>query len=128
MSPTPRGQTVGQNIPLCPALRNRKSPWGKEPNVKTLSFPQHREDTRKVIALHFSLAIPHQSPWVAVGQLLQMTSALRSKSKTLTNKMLNFSILHGEHTDLMTELNPTVPSCVLEQDPDKVTLNSAIIF
>ena len=33
--PHPRGQTGGQNFALCPTLRNRKSPWGKNPNVKT---------------------------------------------------------------------------------------------
>ena len=41
MSPTPREQTGGQNFALCPALRNRKSPWGKDPNFKSLSFPLH---------------------------------------------------------------------------------------
>ena len=56
---TPRGQPGGQNFAFCPALHNRKSPWGKESNLsQILSFPQHWEDTRKVIALHFSLAIP----------------------------------------------------------------------
>ena len=45
ISPTPRGRTGGQNFALCPALSNRKSPWGKDPNVKTLSFPLHCRDT-----------------------------------------------------------------------------------
>ena len=56
--PTPRRQTGGQNFALCPALSNRKSPWGKDPNVKTPSFPLQCGDTQKVIALHFRPAIP----------------------------------------------------------------------
>ena len=43
-SSTPREQTGGQNFALCPALRNRKSPWGKEnlPGVRILmSKPHH---------------------------------------------------------------------------------------
>ena len=33
MSPIPKGQTGGQNFALCPAFHNRKSPWGKDPNI-----------------------------------------------------------------------------------------------
>ena len=47
-------ETVGQKFALCPTLSNRKSPWGKDPNVKTLSFPLHCGDTRNLIAPHFS--------------------------------------------------------------------------
>ena len=38
---TPRGQTGDQNFAFCPALHNRKSPWGKESNLKSRHFPQH---------------------------------------------------------------------------------------
>ena len=61
-SPTPMGQTRCQNFALCPAICNRKSPWGKDPNAKTPSIALHCVDTYKVIALHFSPAIPHPSP------------------------------------------------------------------
>ena len=37
----PRGQSGGQNFALYPTLRSRKSPWGKDPNVKSPSFPLH---------------------------------------------------------------------------------------
>ena len=43
--PHPKGQTGGQNFALCPALHNRKSPWGKDPNVKTPSFLLHSVET-----------------------------------------------------------------------------------
>ena len=39
MRATTRGETEGQNFALCPALPNRKPPWGKDPNVETSSFP-----------------------------------------------------------------------------------------
>ena len=74
---TPRGQTGGKNSALCPALPNRKYPWGKDPNGKRPAFPLHCGDTQKVIALHFSPAIPHPSPKVG-GQWLQMTCALHA--------------------------------------------------
>ena len=62
ISPTPRGCTGGQNFALCPALSSRKSPCGKDPNVKTASFPLLCRDTQKVFALYFSPAIHHPYP------------------------------------------------------------------
>ena len=72
MSPTPRGQTRGQNFTLCPALRKRKSPWGKNPNFKTLSFTMHCGDSPA-----FSPGYPPPFPvGGGGGQRLQMTGAL----------------------------------------------------
>ena len=64
ISPSPRGQTGGQNA-LCSApgayisyhgvknymllpnaLCNKNSPWGKDPDVKTLLFPLHCRDNQ----------------------------------------------------------------------------------
>ena len=71
------GQTGDQNFALCPAFGKRKSPWGKDPYVKTLSFPLRCGDTRKVIAPHFSPAVPPPFPiGGGGGQWLQMTGAL----------------------------------------------------
>ena len=61
-----RGQTEDKNFALCPVPHNRKSPWGKDLNVKTLSFPLLCGDIQKIIVLHLSPAIPHPSPLVVV--------------------------------------------------------------
>ena len=53
MSPNPRGQTGCQNFALCHALRNRKFPLGKDPNVKTPLIPPAMRYTWKMIVLHF---------------------------------------------------------------------------
>ena len=58
ISPTPREQTGGQNLTLC----RSKLTLGKDPNVKTLSFPLHCWDNQNIIAPHFSPVIPHPSP------------------------------------------------------------------
>ena len=60
--PHTQGVKWGQNFALCPTRSNRKSPWGKDPNAKTPSFPLHCGYTRQVIAPHLSPAIPHPSP------------------------------------------------------------------
>ena len=39
--PQPRELTGGQNLALCPALRNGKFPLGKDSNVKNILFPWH---------------------------------------------------------------------------------------
>ena len=54
------GQTGGQIFALCFAHRNRKSPLGKNPNIKTPSFPLC--NNQSVIFKHFGSAIPSPSP------------------------------------------------------------------
>ena len=61
-SAPPPGDKLEVKVSLCPALRNGKSPWGKDPNVKTPSFPLYCGDSQKVTARHFSPAIPHPFP------------------------------------------------------------------
>ena len=48
-APPPReqGTSGGHNFTFCSALNNRKSPSGKDHNVKTLSFPLHCGDNKK---------------------------------------------------------------------------------
>ena len=81
ISPTPmRRQTGGQNFAICPTLCNRKFPWGKDPNVKTLSFPLHYGDTPKLprTVAQLSPILTRRWGWVGGGggaQWLQMTGA-----------------------------------------------------
>ena len=58
ISPTHRRHIEGQNYALCPSLCHRKSPWGKDHNFKTPSFPMHCGDNQKVIARTLSQLSP----------------------------------------------------------------------
>ena len=57
-SPTLLGQYESNNPTLSPALHYRKSHWGKCPNVIAPALPQQRGDIKKILALHYSPAIP----------------------------------------------------------------------
>ena len=43
---TPRKQYGGHNFALCPAIRNRKSLLGEDPDVKAQPFPLHCIDSK----------------------------------------------------------------------------------
>ena len=75
VSPALWGQADG-NIPtLSPALHYRKSHQGKCPNVLTPALPWYCGDNQKVLALHYSTAIPPLSGrWG--GGWIQMTGTL----------------------------------------------------
>ena len=62
ISPALWGQADGNNPALSPTVHNRKSHWGKGPNVKPLAILWHCRDNQKVIALHLSPAISWLSP------------------------------------------------------------------